>query len=194
MFLRLQSSLGFNGIVELMRRDLADLRYNYFFPPENIRARGLESIPNNLYRDDGLKLWNIIYGSVLDSNRGNMSFPCFHYVDFQPELMYLHQVCDGHGGLLLPQRLWSHKRHRAAGVDQWDFHTLSLREQRHRYSKDDAPFIRVLSLIAVNIPINRFPRSLHHRWRPDQVFDYGDLHSLRSAFCCQQSTGRIATH
>lgn len=52
-----------------MKRDLADLRYSYFLLPETIRARGLESIPNNLYRDDGLKLWNIINGSVFNSNR-----------------------------------------------------------------------------------------------------------------------------
>uniref|UniRef100_A0A674N9N1 Uncharacterized protein n=1 Tax=Takifugu rubripes TaxID=31033 RepID=A0A674N9N1_TAKRU len=58
------SSLGFNGIVELMRRDLADLHYSYFFLPENVRARGLDSIPNNFYRDDGLKLWNIISSFV----------------------------------------------------------------------------------------------------------------------------------
>ncbi|TWW68834.1 hydroperoxide isomerase ALOXE3-like [Takifugu flavidus] len=59
-----ESSLGFNGIMELMRRDFADLHYSYFFLPENVRARGLDSIPNNLYRDDGLKLWNIISSFV----------------------------------------------------------------------------------------------------------------------------------
>uniref|UniRef100_A0A674NNQ1 Uncharacterized protein n=1 Tax=Takifugu rubripes TaxID=31033 RepID=A0A674NNQ1_TAKRU len=44
--------------------DLADLHYSYFFLPENVRARGLDSIPNNFYRDDGLKLWNIISSFV----------------------------------------------------------------------------------------------------------------------------------
>lgn len=57
-----QSSVGYDGIVELMRRGLADIRYSSFFPPEDISARGLETIPNNFYRDDGLKLWNIING------------------------------------------------------------------------------------------------------------------------------------
>lgn len=179
-----------------MRRDLADLHYSYFFLPENVRARGLDSIPNNLYRDDGLKLWNIISRSILNSNRWNVRFRCSDYVEVQA-LILVHQLCDGDGGLLLPHWLWSHKRHRAAGMDQRDFRTLSLRKQRNRYSKNDTnlypPFICVLSLIAVNNPTNRFPRSLHHRWRTDQVSDYGDLHSLRSAFCSQQSTGMI-TH
>lgn len=47
-----------------MKRDLASMRYSSFFPPENISARGLDSIPNNLYRDDGLKLWEIIQGLI----------------------------------------------------------------------------------------------------------------------------------
>lgn len=59
-----ESSVGYDGIVELMRRGLADIRYSSFFPPEDISARGLETIPNNFYRDDGLKLWNIINGFV----------------------------------------------------------------------------------------------------------------------------------
>uniref|UniRef100_H2VCF5 Uncharacterized protein n=1 Tax=Takifugu rubripes TaxID=31033 RepID=H2VCF5_TAKRU len=60
-----KSLFGSNGALsELMRRDLADLHYSYFFLPENVRARGLDSIPNNLYRDDGLKLWNIISSFV----------------------------------------------------------------------------------------------------------------------------------
>lgn len=61
-----QSSLGYDGIVDLMRRGLADIRYSSFFPPEDIAARGLETISNNFYRDDGLKLWNIINGLTLN--------------------------------------------------------------------------------------------------------------------------------
>uniref|UniRef100_A0A3Q3WSI6 Lipoxygenase domain-containing protein n=1 Tax=Mola mola TaxID=94237 RepID=A0A3Q3WSI6_MOLML len=58
------SSLGYDGIIELMRRSLAQITYSSFFLPENITARGLDSIPNNYYRDDGLKLWNIISSFV----------------------------------------------------------------------------------------------------------------------------------
>ncbi|XP_041814301.1 arachidonate 12-lipoxygenase, 12R-type-like isoform X2 [Chelmon rostratus] len=58
------SSLGTDGVIELMRRALSELTYSTFCLPENIAARGLESIPNFYYRDDGLKLWNIINSFV----------------------------------------------------------------------------------------------------------------------------------
>ncbi|KAK1888703.1 Hydroperoxide isomerase ALOXE3 [Dissostichus eleginoides] len=58
------SSLGFDGLMELMRRDLSEMTYSSLCLPENIAARGLESIPNFYYRDDGLKLWNIIKSFV----------------------------------------------------------------------------------------------------------------------------------
>ncbi|XP_018528113.1 hydroperoxide isomerase ALOXE3 [Lates calcarifer] len=53
------SSLGYEGLMELMRRSLSEMTYSSLCLPENIAARGLESIPNFYYRDDGLKLWNI---------------------------------------------------------------------------------------------------------------------------------------
>lgn len=59
-----KSSLGYNGLVELMRRTLSEMTYSSLCLPENITARGLESIPNFYYRDDGLKLWNIINSYV----------------------------------------------------------------------------------------------------------------------------------
>ncbi|KAM8725544.1 hydroperoxide isomerase ALOXE3-like [Acanthopagrus schlegelii] len=59
-----KTSLGFEGMMELMRRSLSELTYSSFCLPENIAARGLESIPNFYYRDDGLKLWNIISSFV----------------------------------------------------------------------------------------------------------------------------------
>uniref|UniRef100_A0A3Q0RK06 Si:dkey-17e16.9 n=1 Tax=Amphilophus citrinellus TaxID=61819 RepID=A0A3Q0RK06_AMPCI len=58
------SSLGYEGIIELMRRGLSRMTYSSLCLPENITARGLESIPNFYYRDDGLKLWNIINSFV----------------------------------------------------------------------------------------------------------------------------------
>ncbi|XP_068198895.1 hydroperoxide isomerase ALOXE3-like [Antennarius striatus] len=58
------SSLGYDGILELMRRSLAEMTYSSLCLPENIAARGLESIPNFYYRDDGLKLWKIINSFV----------------------------------------------------------------------------------------------------------------------------------
>ncbi|XP_068580796.1 hydroperoxide isomerase ALOXE3-like isoform X1 [Cebidichthys violaceus] len=59
-----KSSLGYDGLTELMRRALSEMTYSSLCLPENITARGLESIPNFYYRDDGLKLWNIINSFV----------------------------------------------------------------------------------------------------------------------------------
>ncbi|XP_028321320.1 hydroperoxide isomerase ALOXE3-like [Gouania willdenowi] len=54
------STLGYEGTKELVRRGFAQITYSSLCLPDNIAARGLESIPNYYYRDDGLKLWNII--------------------------------------------------------------------------------------------------------------------------------------
>ncbi|TNN21568.1 Arachidonate 8S-lipoxygenase [Liparis tanakae] len=47
-----------------MRRALSETTYSSLCLPEDIAARGLESIPNFYYRDDGLKLWSIINSFV----------------------------------------------------------------------------------------------------------------------------------
>lgn len=43
-----------------MRRSMPEVTYSSLCLPENITARGLDSVPNFYYRDDGLKLWKII--------------------------------------------------------------------------------------------------------------------------------------
>ncbi|XP_029966798.1 hydroperoxide isomerase ALOXE3-like [Salarias fasciatus] len=58
------STLGNEGMTELIRRGLSEMTYSSLCLPENITARGLESVPNFYYRDDGLKLWNIINSFV----------------------------------------------------------------------------------------------------------------------------------
>ncbi|XP_071386315.1 polyunsaturated fatty acid lipoxygenase ALOX15B-like [Centroberyx affinis] len=58
------SSLATEGSTELMRRALSKITYSSLCLPEDIAARGLESIPNSFYRDDGLRLWNIINSFV----------------------------------------------------------------------------------------------------------------------------------
>ncbi|XP_060947563.1 hydroperoxide isomerase ALOXE3-like [Limanda limanda] len=55
-----KSTAGVEGMIEIMRRSLREMTYSSVCLPENIAARGLESIPNYFYRDDGLKLWSII--------------------------------------------------------------------------------------------------------------------------------------
>ncbi|KAK9531516.1 hypothetical protein VZT92_010937 [Zoarces viviparus] len=59
-----KSSLGYEGLTELMRRALSETTYSSLCLPENIIARGLESVPNFYYRDDGLNLWNIVNSFV----------------------------------------------------------------------------------------------------------------------------------
>ncbi|KAG8011325.1 Hydroperoxide isomerase ALOXE3 [Nibea albiflora] len=58
------STLGNDGMIELMRRSFSEMTYSSLCLPENITARGLDSVPNFYYRDDGLKLWNIINSFV----------------------------------------------------------------------------------------------------------------------------------
>ncbi|XP_047429794.1 hydroperoxide isomerase ALOXE3-like [Mugil cephalus] len=58
------SSLGYEGLMELMGRHLSEMTYSSLCLPENITARGLESVPNFYYRDDGLKVWDIINSFV----------------------------------------------------------------------------------------------------------------------------------
>ncbi|KAJ8009631.1 hypothetical protein DPEC_G00090920 [Dallia pectoralis] len=54
------NTLGLEGLKELLKRAHSEMTYSALCLPENITARGLESIPNFYYRDDGLKLWNVI--------------------------------------------------------------------------------------------------------------------------------------
>ncbi|XP_051265570.1 polyunsaturated fatty acid lipoxygenase ALOX8-like [Dicentrarchus labrax] len=58
------SSLGADGQTELLRRGLSQMTYTSLCLPEDIVARGLESIPNFYFRDDALRLWNIINSFV----------------------------------------------------------------------------------------------------------------------------------
>lgn len=48
-------------MVKILQRSLSSLTYSSLCIPDDIAERGLESVPNFYYRDDGLKLWDIIY-------------------------------------------------------------------------------------------------------------------------------------
>ncbi|XP_061667832.1 polyunsaturated fatty acid lipoxygenase ALOX8-like [Syngnathoides biaculeatus] len=58
------SSISAEGQLPLMRRALARLTYASLRVPEDIAARGLESIPDFYYRDDALRMWNVINSFV----------------------------------------------------------------------------------------------------------------------------------
>ncbi|KAL4593113.1 hydroperoxide isomerase ALOXE3-like, partial [Arapaima gigas] len=56
----------------MLKRVFSSLTYSSLCMPENIAARGLESVPNFYYRDDGLRLWDII-------NRFVRGIVCYYY-------------------------------------------------------------------------------------------------------------------
>ncbi|XP_055741248.1 hydroperoxide isomerase ALOXE3-like [Salvelinus fontinalis] len=58
------TTLGLEGLKELLKRAHSEITYSSLCLPENIVARGLESIPKFYYREDGLKLWNVINSFV----------------------------------------------------------------------------------------------------------------------------------
>lgn len=47
-------------MITLLKKSMSSVTYSSLCLPDNIAERGLESVPNFYYRDDGLKLWNII--------------------------------------------------------------------------------------------------------------------------------------
>ncbi|XP_074486020.1 hydroperoxide isomerase ALOXE3-like [Sebastes fasciatus] len=63
---------GGEALIEHLEGSLASLTYSSLCIPEDIAERGLEAVPNFYYRDDGLKLWDIIHRFV----QGVLSF---HY-------------------------------------------------------------------------------------------------------------------
>ncbi|KAI4892305.1 hypothetical protein NFI96_026275, partial [Prochilodus magdalenae] len=51
---------GESEVLTFLLRAVSSLTYSCLCLPDNIKERGLEKIPNYYYRDDGLKLWDII--------------------------------------------------------------------------------------------------------------------------------------
>ncbi|XP_062334823.1 polyunsaturated fatty acid 5-lipoxygenase-like isoform X2 [Osmerus eperlanus] len=58
------AAIGGKGLNMFLKKAAAALTYSSLCLPEDIAARGLESIPNFYYRDNGEKLWNIIHSYV----------------------------------------------------------------------------------------------------------------------------------
>ncbi|XP_025720061.2 polyunsaturated fatty acid lipoxygenase ALOX15B isoform X3 [Callorhinus ursinus] len=53
------TGIGIGGFSELIQRNMEQLSYSVLCLPEDIRARGVEDIPNYYYRDDGLQIWGV---------------------------------------------------------------------------------------------------------------------------------------
>ncbi|KAM6175392.1 polyunsaturated fatty acid lipoxygenase ALOX15B isoform 1-T1 [Erethizon dorsatum] len=54
------TGLGIRGFSELIQRNMEQLNYSVLCLPEDIRARGVEDIPDYYYRDDGLRIWEAV--------------------------------------------------------------------------------------------------------------------------------------
>ncbi|XP_068178376.1 hydroperoxide isomerase ALOXE3-like [Antennarius striatus] len=55
---------GGEGMMMFLKKSLSSLTYSSLCIPENIAERGVQNVPNFYYRDDGLKLWDIIHRFV----------------------------------------------------------------------------------------------------------------------------------
>ncbi|XP_030587259.1 arachidonate 12-lipoxygenase, 12R-type-like [Archocentrus centrarchus] len=55
---------GGEGMITALKRSLSSITYSSLCIPEDIAERGLETVPNFYYRDDGLKVWDIIHRFV----------------------------------------------------------------------------------------------------------------------------------
>uniref|UniRef100_A0A8C6TF17 Lipoxygenase domain-containing protein n=1 Tax=Neogobius melanostomus TaxID=47308 RepID=A0A8C6TF17_9GOBI len=95
------------SMITIMQRSLTSLTYSSLCLPEDIKERGVESVPNYYYRDDGLKLWDIIHRFV------NGVLSCYYEndndVQQDTELQkWIQDICE-HGllsqvGMGFPQR------------------------------------------------------------------------------------------
>ncbi|XP_036404185.1 hydroperoxide isomerase ALOXE3-like [Megalops cyprinoides] len=54
------SATGGEAVEMILKRATSSLTYSSLCLPDDIAARGLESVPNFYYRDDGITLWDII--------------------------------------------------------------------------------------------------------------------------------------
>uniref|UniRef100_A0A671TZE0 Hydroperoxide isomerase ALOXE3-like n=1 Tax=Sparus aurata TaxID=8175 RepID=A0A671TZE0_SPAAU len=54
------SASGGEGMITILKRSMASMTYSSLCIPEDIAERGLKDLPNFNYRDDGLRLWDII--------------------------------------------------------------------------------------------------------------------------------------
>ncbi|XP_024658568.2 polyunsaturated fatty acid lipoxygenase ALOX15B [Maylandia zebra] len=55
---------GGEGMFTILQRSVCSLTYSSLCMPDDIAERGLEDVPNFFYRDDGLKVWDIIHRFV----------------------------------------------------------------------------------------------------------------------------------
>ncbi|KAL7888998.1 hypothetical protein AOLI_G00039720 [Acnodon oligacanthus] len=54
------TAIGIESMTTFLKRAASSLTYSSLCIPDDIKGRGLETIPNYYYRDDGLEMWDII--------------------------------------------------------------------------------------------------------------------------------------
>ncbi|KAM9750678.1 polyunsaturated fatty acid lipoxygenase ALOX15B isoform 1-T1 [Dama dama] len=54
------TGLGIGGFSELIQKNMEQLNYSVLCLPDDIRARGVEDIPDYYYRDDGMQIWGAV--------------------------------------------------------------------------------------------------------------------------------------
>ncbi|XP_077340447.1 hydroperoxide isomerase ALOXE3-like [Lithobates pipiens] len=77
-------AVGNGGIPILMKKAMDGLTYSSLCLPDNIESRGMETIPNYFYRDDGMKIWLAMESFV--SNIVNYYYSSDEMVSQDPEL------------------------------------------------------------------------------------------------------------
>uniref|UniRef100_A0A5F8GSN9 Arachidonate epidermal lipoxygenase 3 n=1 Tax=Monodelphis domestica TaxID=13616 RepID=A0A5F8GSN9_MONDO len=78
------TSIGRPGLLYLMSTGLAHFTYTMFCLPDNLKARGVQCLPNYYYRDDGMKIWEAIEKFV--SEIVNYYYPSDTFVQQDSEL------------------------------------------------------------------------------------------------------------
>ncbi|KAK2863561.1 hypothetical protein Q5P01_003094 [Channa striata] len=63
LFTKITASGG-EALITVLRRSMSSLTYSSLCIQENISERGLESVPNFYYKEDGFRLWEIIHRFV----------------------------------------------------------------------------------------------------------------------------------